>query len=228
MIALLIIAFVLLAAAAAYTIYRRQRATALQQAALEAGFMRPRSLFAEPDAAAAGARQLVAAQTGEAATVRQATLLERAAVGDVTALTGAHRAHEQNLYALVLNELTERATTSERELSALTSFINGHPELRGNTKLVEAHRKIWRRAPHRAATGDMLHLAALSDDADTFASVLEETVNFWRQGRLGEIKPAALCALIEGEYWVLGSDARRTGAGFILKERLAALRRELA
>jgi hypothetical protein len=43
-----------------------------------------------------------------------------------------------------------------------------------------------------------------------------------------DLSAGELRALCEAEYWVLSSEARRTGAGFILKHTLAEVCRRLA
>ena len=70
----------------------------------------------------------------------------------------------------------------------------------------------------------MLHLAALSDDADAFERAVVEATDALRAGRLKEMGREDLSALVESEFWVLSSAARRTGAGFVLKQSLAAPR----
>jgi hypothetical protein len=74
----------------------------------------------------------------------------------------------------------------------------------------------------------MLHIAALSDDAAIYQQAVETVLQVWRNGRLPEISSEELYALIENQYWMLASEAKRSGAGFVLKRRLVSVRRELA
>jgi hypothetical protein len=74
----------------------------------------------------------------------------------------------------------------------------------------------------------MLHLAAICDDPDTFRKAAEIAALFWQSGQLAQFDGAELRELIDSQYWAISSDARRTGAGFVLKQRLAELRNELA
>jgi hypothetical protein len=99
--------------------------------------------------------------------------------------------------------------------------------LRGSPDLAAAYTKLWQQQPDRQTTAQLLHLAALSDDANTFERAIAAACDALRANRLGEIRPEELSALIESEYWVLSSDARRTGAGFVLKQRMSNLREEL-
>lgn len=227
MIALFIIAFVLLAATA-YTFYRRQHSSSDYRAELQPRPLSPRSLFGQPEAHTEQTRLLNAAQANREIEERQAALLTRATAGDITTLTEAQRAQDSALYARVLQKLLARAATSEIDLRALASFIANDSGLRGSRDLAAAYLKLWQQQPDRRNTAQMLHLAALSDDADAFDRAIVAARDFLRAGRLDEIRPEELSALIESEYWVLSSEARRTGAGFALKQRITGLRGELA
>jgi hypothetical protein len=225
-IALFIIAFALLAATA-YTLYRRQQASSDYPAQLATKHPTPRSLFDDQEAHTQDKR-LLAAQASEEAGERKASLLKRAGEGDLSALAEAHRAKDAALYACVLDALLDWAADSETNLRTLASFIAGDTDLRGNDRLATAYTKLWHEHPDRQRTAQVLHLAALSDDASTFERAVVAATDAARAGRLKEIRREELSALIESEYWVLSSAARRTGAGFALKERLAALRDEAA
>jgi hypothetical protein len=224
-IALFIIAFVLLAATA-YTLYRRQHASSDYQAELQSRFASPRSLFDHKETQAEHS-SLRAAQANKEAEARNALLPERAAEGDLTALAEAQRDGDAILYGRVLHNLSNWAEASEANLLSLASFIANDSDLRGSPDLAAAYTKLWQQHPDRRTTAQMLHLAALSDDANTFERAIVAASDALRSGRLGEIKAEELSALIESEYWVLSSDARRAGAGFLLKQRMTNLREEL-
>jgi hypothetical protein len=85
----------------------------------------------------------------------------------------------------------------------------------------------WKRSPDRGSTAKALHFAALSDDPDVYRVAVEEALGFWREERLKDISPLELQALFNGEFWVLSSRSRSSGAGFVLKRTLAGARREL-
>jgi hypothetical protein len=225
-IALFIIAFALLAATA-YTLYRRQHGSSDYPAQLETRPPSPRSLF-DGQGAHTKDKRLDATQTSREAEQRRSTLLKRAAEGDLTALADARRATDPALYACVLDALLDRAADSETNLHALASFVANDTDLRGSPRLAAAYTQLWHRHPDRQRTARLLHLAALSDDASVFERAVVAATEAARTGRFVEIKHEELAALIESEYWVLSSAARGTGAGFILKERLAALRVEAA
>ncbi len=227
MIALFIIAFVLLAATA-YTFYRRQHASPDYRAELRSRFASPRSLFDQPEAHTEHSRLLSAAQANREIAESHASLQKRASAGDITTLGEAQRANDPVLYARVLHNLLNWAATSEADLRSLASFIANDSDLRGSPDLAAAYTKLWQQHPDRQSTVQLLHLAALSDDADTFERAAEAACDALRAGRLGEIRAKELSALIESEYWVLSSAARSTGAGFVLKQRLTSLGEELA
>lgn len=222
MIALFIIAFVLLAATA-YTFYRRQHASSDYRAELQSQFTSPRSLFDHQ----AEHTRLLAAQANQEAGARKASLLERAREGDLTALAEAQRANDPTLYGHVWHNLLNWSATSEANLRSLASFIANDSGLRGHPDLAAAYTKLWQQQPDRRTTAQLLHLAALADDANAFERAIVATSDALRSERLSEIRPHELWALIESEYWVLISDARRTGAGFVLKQRMTSLREEL-
>jgi hypothetical protein len=86
----------------------------------------------------------------------------------------------------------------------------------------------WQAAPDRRSTVEMLHLAALADDANTYRRAVDLVVAAFKDGRLQTFSADELLALVESQMWVLASDAQRGGDGFTLKQRLAEARRELA
>jgi hypothetical protein len=222
-IALFIIAFALLAATA-YTLYRRQHGSSDYPAQLETKTPPQRSLFDAGQAHTERAR-LCPTAAGAEAEQRKSTLLKRATEGDLTALIEAHRDGDSALYACVLDALLDWAADSETNLHTLASFVAGDTDfLRGSPRLATAYMELWQRHPDRQHTARLLHLAALSDDASVFERAVVAVTGAARSARPAEIRREELSALIESEYWVLSSAARGTGAGFILKERLAALR----
>lgn len=156
----------------------------------------------------------------------RAALVKRASEGDKTSLLEAHTGNESALYEEVLNALIEQAADTKK-LFALVSHIARHEGLRVNRRLAEAFIEIWKEAPSRGSTAEMLHVAALVDEADLYREAVEEALRFRRDGRLPDISADELRQLIESEYWILTQRVRSSGAGFVLKETLASCRREL-
>lgn len=160
-----------------------------------------------------------------AATDAATQLFERARQGDRSALADAHKTRDRAVYDRVLSELISQAD-SEAKLLGLTSYVSQH-ELPVNDSLAQAIIESWKQSPDRNTTAKALHFAALSDNADTYRTAVELAMNLWREGKLSDISTAELKALFEGEFWVVSSGSRSSGAGFSLKQTLADARREL-
>lgn len=94
-------------------------------------------------------------------------------------------------------------------------------------QLAEQFIEAWQVSPDRASTAKMLHLAALSDDADTYRSAVETTLRVWRNGGIPDLSAAELQQLLNSEFWLLSSSTRNSGAGFVLKRTLSLAKREL-
>lgn len=156
-----------------------------------------------------------------------AKLLARASGGDVATLRDAHERGTRKLYEKVLDTLVERNQNSVENLRALAAHISASKDLRASPKLAEALLTAWNLAPERAELARTLHVAALSDDAAMFQAAVESAHHVWREGRLPGLSAADLRTLFESEYWVLAPEVLRSGAGFVLKEMLADIRRQL-
>ena len=152
-------------------------------------------------------------------------LLELAKRGERSALDEAHATGEADLYDHALSELVTQADT-ESKLLSLASHVTRN-ELPVNAPLAKAMIASWRAAPDRNRTAKALHFAALSDDAALYRESIEDALQLWREGKLAEVMPAELRSLFDGEFWILSSRSRSSGAGFVLKQTLADARREL-
>ena len=225
MVTLLITSFLILAGIT-YAIYLWQRPSIERDAEFDLPPAPPRfdGLFDNPEEMRAHA--LLSAETDRAEQRR--ALLERAHTGDKQALADAHASGDVALYDEILNALTERAD-SDQKLLALASYIaRSTPPLRVNKVLAEKFIESWKQNPDRNSTAKMLHIAALSDDASVYQAAIEAVFQFWREGRVQQINATELRSLMESEFWLLGASARASGAGFVLKRKLAAIRRQLA
>jgi hypothetical protein len=156
---------------------------------------------------------------------RHGELIAKAGQGDRSALDEAHRTGDLELYNLVLDELV-RVSDADPKLLSLLSYISQN-ELPVNRSAAEAVLSSWRRAPDRGGTARALHFAALSDDADIYRTAVENALQMWREAKLGDISAVELRALFDGEFWILSSRSRSSGAGFVLKRTLDGARREL-
>ena len=87
--------------------------------------------------------------------------------------------------------------------------------------------KAFQKSPDRNSTAQLLHAAALSDNAKNYGRAIELVLLSWRDGSLSDLSPGELQSLFNSEYWVLSSQTRISGAGFVLKETLSNANREL-
>jgi hypothetical protein len=156
---------------------------------------------------------------------QRSELLARAQAGDKTALQDTLADKDPALYQEALNLLIARVDSGP-ELLSLVSFVSRH-ELPVNKNLAEKFIDSCQLEPDRISTVKMLHVAALSDEAATYQRAVEMGLEFWRKRLLGEMSGQELRSILEGEFWILSSRTRSSGAGFILKRTLASARREL-
>jgi hypothetical protein len=222
--AFLIIPVLLLAivAIAAYSLQRRLSGKADDQKMVEPPKI---GLFAVDDESKQRARPLrtVKAQTP---IDQPSDLLARARTGDLDALTEAHTTGNKAIYNQVLDELVDWSISAPEQMQLLASHIAGNFSLRANRNMAQSFIEMWQSAPSRRLTVDMLHIAALSDDAEIYEEAVEMALLFWRNSAF-RMTSEELRTLIESEYWVLTSEARSSSAGFMLKRKLAEARREL-
>jgi hypothetical protein len=99
---------------------------------------------------------------------QRAELIKRARQGDLLALSDAHATGNAGLYSETLDALVEQASGRQDAMSALVNHIAKSNELRANTDLAERVLANWKTAPDRRSTIEILHIAALSDDAATY------------------------------------------------------------
>lgn len=152
-------------------------------------------------------------------------VIESATKGDKNALAQAHALNDSTFYEEVLN-LFIAQIDSEPKLLSLVSHVTRN-ELPVTKALAQRSIDYWKDSPDKNSTAKMLHLAALSDDAEVFRQAIELALNSWRNGKLPDVSAVELQALINGEFWVLSSNTRSSGAGFVLKRTLATAKREL-
>jgi hypothetical protein len=152
-------------------------------------------------------------------------LIKQARDGKRGTLDEAHLTGDPELYDQVLDELVQFSDSDPKLLSLLSHLSQN--QLPVNRRLADAALTSWRAAPDRGSTTRALHVAALSDDPDIYRGAVESALQLWRAGKLGDISAIELRALFDGEFWVLSSRSRSSGAGFVLKRTLDGARREL-
>ncbi len=87
--------------------------------------------------------------------------------------------------------------------------------------------RSFQKSPDRTSTAQLLHVAALTDDAKTYGRAIELVLLSWRDRSLSDISAKDLQTLFNSEYWVLSSRSRTSGEGFVLKQTLSNANREL-
>jgi hypothetical protein len=159
------------------------------------------------------------------AEAKRSQLVERAQAGDHSILEEARNIEDASFYEEALDLLVAGADSAPKLLS-LVSYVTRH-ELPVNRKLAERFIDSYKRSPDRSSTAKMLHVAAISDDAEVYQSAVEAALVFWREGRLTDISAEELRSILEGEFWLLSASTKSSGAGFLLKRALNNARREL-
>jgi hypothetical protein len=160
-------------------------------------------------------------------------LLTWATLVDFSALNNRPIFQDENLFVKnwtknwneAVGILTERAR-SEEDVRRLASFCLDN-EFNVNNTLFNAFQNIWAASPDTRTTTEMFRLAAKTDEADTFLDVLTQAEQLVKNGRLSEISATELYRLAESHYWLLSQQTRTSGAGFLIKEKMADLRRKL-
>jgi hypothetical protein len=155
-------------------------------------------------------------------------LLQRAAEGDLPVLDDAHRQADLVLYHEVLQRLVEQTNGDAVRLRAIAEYIVASKVLRSSAGLAQAVRERCGNSIDKRSLHYMFYLSALSDDAGAFLKAVETVLEQWRLGRLKSISDDDFLAIVESSYWLIASEVRSSGSGFVLKEAIAGVRRELA
>ena len=87
--------------------------------------------------------------------------------------------------------------------------------------------RAFQESPDRSSAANLLHIAALTDNAKNYGRAIELVLMSWRDGSLADLTAVELQTLINSEYWLLSSHTRSSGAGFVLKRTLSTANREL-
>jgi hypothetical protein len=170
--------------------------------------------------------RLDAAQVEQERYDKRVELLARAGKGDKSALLDAQQTGDAKLYEEILNALVQSAE-NEKQVLSLASFISRNEKLSVNIELAKAFIETWKSSPDRQTTAKMLHVVALAGDAALYHQAIELALERWREQTLIDVNANELITLFESEFWLIPSDARNSGAGFLLKRELAKIRREI-
>jgi hypothetical protein len=183
-------------------------------------------LFAEKRAEEVRALAEEEARLGEIAVRRR--LLERAAAGELEALDKAQAFGDAQFYQEVLRTISIQADGNPEILQSIVRHIVDSQELRSGSEFADAMAAFWIKSPDRYSLADALHLAALADDAAVFQRTIEMASKLWREGRIEKVSAENFLATVESAYWLIASEVRNSGSGFLLKQAIADVRRQLA
>jgi hypothetical protein len=155
-------------------------------------------------------------------------LLERASEGDLYALDLAHAKADVELYREVLNRLIANTGGDAQRLRSVAEYIIDGKVLRSSARFSNRIIELWGDSLDRRSLHLMLCLSALSDDVSTFLKAVDTALKQWRLGRLKTVSGEDLLVIIECAYWLISSDIRASGSGFVVKQAIFGVRRELA
>ena len=147
-------------------------------------------------------------------------LLQRAEESDFNSLLEAKVFGDSRLYDEVFQILMRN------DADKLADFVKSNG-LTANADLVELSAKKLSENPTLDNLLKLVHLSALTNSAEIFLQVLETTNELYKQKRLNKISGEKLIEILESHYWSLASEARVSGAGYLLKEKLTSMRREI-
>jgi hypothetical protein len=183
-------------------------------------------LFTEQHAAET--RLLEQAEAIRRAEDERERLLRRAARGEVSALRDAHEKSDSELYHDVLQRLVARTGGKTALLRSIAQYIVDSGKLRSTSEFAQTMIEQLSRSLDRQSLTDMICLAALSDDAATFQNAVDLSLKQWRAGKLPQVSAKDLLNITESAYWLIAAEVRCSGSGFLLKQAIANVRRELA
>ncbi len=155
-------------------------------------------------------------------------LLERAAAGDLKTLNEAQALNEPQFYQQALRAILTQADGNPKLFQSTVEYIVSSRKLRSSREFAEATIALWAESPDRFSPGSVLCLAALADDERVFVCALDTAFRLWCEERIEKISAADFLATVESAYWLVAGDVRSSGAGFLLKQAIADVRRELA
>ena len=112
----------------------------------------------------------------------------------------------------------EHARENEREA--------GRQALLEKSALAKEFRSIWLNAPDRRGTAELLRLASMGENAETFSEISENVIKVWQDEKITGLTAADLADLLDSHFRLLPQQEMASGALFWLKQEIAALRRE--
>ncbi len=226
---IIIFASLLIAAALRFSIVRENRRRTLEpQSAQE--FEQPvyRSLFAPTAEEAAGfkrfeAEKLLAAEREN----QKRNLIRRAELGDFDVLIEANELGDSIFYRKTLDSLTETNKIETASFFQLAAFVSSN-QLPTDKTFAQTVLAKWRENPQTYFLPTVLHISVLTESAENYLKTIEAIFDSWKQNGLKKVSANQLFAAFDAHFRLLPTSARTSGAGFLLKEKLASIRREVS
>jgi hypothetical protein len=182
-------------------------------------------LFAEQRAAEA--RLLEKIEADQHCAGERERMIQRASEGDLQVLDEAHQQADVVFYNEVLQRLIEHSSEDEKLLAIAECLVESRI-LHSNAVFNQKIRERWGNSLDRQSLYYLLYLSALSDVAGDFLKALETALNQWRLGRLKAVSAEEFLAIVESCYWLIATEVRASGSGFVIKQAIVEVRRELA
>ncbi len=155
-------------------------------------------------------------------------LLERAVEGEVEVLNEAQKLNDPPFYNQVLQAIFTQADGNPKLLRSTVEYIVSSRKLRSSREFAESAGALWAGSPSQFSLAEMLCLAALADDEKVFKQTLNTALKHWREDRIEKVSAQSFLATVETAYWLVASEVRNSGSGYLLKQAIADVRRELA
>jgi len=213
------------AAVGGFSLYLKRRAARLRAAAEKKRLDQPppyRGLF---ESTAEEIKSFQQEENSKASAARGAIsrqmLIERANDDELQVLTETTASGELELYRELLALLTKRAAAEIAKLVSLAEFVSKN-ELPTSEDLAQSLTAAWEKDSSIIPVSKVLHVAALSDSAETYSQMIDRIIAARKEKDLG-ISGTDLYALFETHYWLLSNENRASGGGFLLKGKLAEL-----
>lgn len=154
-------------------------------------------------------------------------LTERANDSDFDVLIEAKESGDSEIYRNLLDLLAEKNKLEPSKFERLIAFVS-HNDLPASENLAKTVLDDWTKNPSATSPAKVLHVSALTDSAENYLNAVETVFDLWRQKGLEKVSSADLAALFDSHYRLLSTESRTSGAGFLLKEKLASVRREVS
>lgn len=215
-----------LVAVAAVIFAQRQRlfSWSLKETQNNVPLLRPVTLFAAPDAARLA--EIEREERHQKLMAEREKFFAWASLVEFDHLPNAPLIGDQPHFQDAFHILTDRAQSND-DICALVAFVLKHQNSNVNHSLINKYLKIWNGSPDFRKTANLFQLVVQAKDADLFLSFLVETEQAAKNGVLTDLNLSELYELAESHYWLLPDTARISGAGFMLKQKLADVRREI-